>query len=309
MGSSFSLYLNEGIIKLPPKLTSSLIEYFIYWYLAFLEGSADASKSFDEDDLDMIKLAIERLAKKFDSKIPTTADIKKAMSNRSVFKNFPVEDIPLQYLEKIVKMKGEEAINELKKAHIKFAVSFKPHPKVIEGEEGVFYTKPAEIIIAIPNLPTSTEKILQLLSMFNHQEVARIINNTSGVIEHELTHAIQSMVLFLLHPKQFSNSQSTSVNKKVKGLDKYFAKDIEFSPWIKTSVREMKSIFEKSKATTVQEKKDLFSKFTYSDVLSKDVTKADNKKHERSKFFKSLKRTDLEKWKKAVKLLSTEVFK
>lgn len=304
----FTLFLNEGLIKLPPKLSQSLIEYFTYWYLAFLEGSADANKSFDEDDREMIKLAIERLAKKFNSKIPSSADIKKSMSNRAVFKNFPIEDIPVRYLEKIAKVKGQEAIEELKKAHVKFAVSFKPHPKVIEGEEGVFYTKPAEIIIAIPNLPTSTESMLQLLSSFNYQEAGRIINNTFGIIEHELTHAIQSMILFLLHPKQYSNSQSPSVNKQAKGLDKYFAKDIEFSAWLKTASREIKSIFEKNKASA-QEKKDLFAKFTYSDVLSKDVTKSDNKKFERSKFFKSLKRSDLEKWKKAVKLLSIEVFK
>lgn len=302
----FTLFLNEGLIKLPPKLSQSLIEYFTYWYLAFLEGSADANKSFDEDDREMIKLAIERLAKKFNSKIPSSADIKKSMSNRAVFKNFPIEDIPVRYLEKIAKVKGQEAIEELKKAHVKFAVSFKPHPKVIEGEEGVFYTKPAEIIIAIPNLPTSTESMLQLLSSFNYQEAGRIINNTFGIIEHELTHAIQSMILFLLHPKQYSNSQSPSVNKQAKGLDKYFAKDIEFSAWLKTASREIKSIFEKNKASA-QEKKDLFAKFTYSDVLSKDVTKSDNKKFERSKFFKSLKRSDLEKWKKAVKLLSIEV--
>lgn len=302
----FTLFLNEGLIKLPPKLSQSLIEYFTYWYLAFLEGSAEANKSFDEDDREMINLAIERLAKKFNSKAPSSADIKKSMSNRAVFKNFPIEDIPVRYLEKIAKVKGQEAIEELKKAHVKFAVSFKPHPKVTEGEEGVFYTKPAEIIIAIPNLPTSTEAMLQLLSSFNYQEAGRIINNTFGIIEHELTHAIQSMILFLLHPKQYSNSQSPSVNKQVKGLDKYFAKDIEFSAWLKTASREIKSIFEKNKADA---QKDLFAKFTYSDVLSKDVTKSDNKKFERSKFFKSLKRSDLEKWKKAVKLLSIEVFK
>lgn len=306
MTSKFNTYLNEGLIKLPPKLTDSLIGYFVYWYLAFLEGSAEASDAFDEDDRDMIQLALERLVKKFNSKTPSASDVKKTMTNRAVFKNFPVEDIPIQYLERIAKVKGSEALDELKSAHIKFSVSFKPHPKVTEGEEGVFYKKPAEIIISIPNMQISVGKMLQLLSMFNHAEAGRNINNMLGIIEHEISHVVQSMILFLIHPQQFSDLQSKSVTKRLTGHDKYLAKDIEFSPWIKTSVREIKSVFEKNKANA-QEKKDLFTKFTYGDVLSKDVSKADNKKHERSKFFKSLKRSDLEKWKKAVKLLSTEV--
>jgi hypothetical protein len=309
MGSSFNTYLNEGLIKLPPKLSQALNDYFTYWYLAFLEGTAEADKSYDEDDQDMIKLAIERLAKKHNSKIPTPADVKKSMTNRAIFKNFPVEDLPPQYLEKVAKVKGQEAIEELKKAHVKFVVAFRPHPKVTDDEEGIFYSKPAEIIISIPNMPVSADKVIHLLSLFNHAEASRSINNTLGIVEHELMHAVQSMVLFLLHRDQYSNKGSKSVN----GLrtqhakqDKYFTDDIEFSPWVKTSTRELKSIFGKQKATTDQEKKDLFAKFTYSDVLGKDVSKADNKKFERSPFFKSLKRSDPVKWKKAVKLLSQE---
>ena len=309
MGSTFSLYLTEGLIKLPPKLSQSFLEYFTYWYLAFLEGTAEADKSYDEDDHEMIKVALDRLAKKHGSKNPTPGDIKKAMTSRAVFKNFPVEDLPSQYLERVAKVKGPEAIEELKKAHVKFVVAFKPHPKVEDGEEGIFYSKPAEIIISIPNMPVNTDKILHLLSLFNHAEASRSINNTLGIVEHELMHAVQSMVLFLLHPDQYSNKGSKSVN----GLrtqhakqDKYFTDDIEFSPWVKTSTRELKSIFGKQKANTAQEKKDLLAKFTYGDVLGKDVSKADNKKFERSPFFKSLKRSDPEKWKKAVKLLSQE---
>lgn len=309
MGSSFTHYLNEGLIKLPPKLVASTIEYFIYWYLAFLEGTAEADKSLDEDDQDMIKLAIERLAKKFNSKTPTAVDIKKAMTNRAVFKNFPVEDIPPQYLEKVAKVKGPEAVEALKDAHVKFVVAFKDHPSIKDNGEAVFYTKPAEIYISIPNMPIEPKDMIELLSTFNHAEAGRAINRTIGTIEHEVMHAVQSMVLFLLHPIQYSTNTSKSAKPNLRGKDKYYAKDIEFSPWLKTSVKALENVFEKSKATTAQAKKDLFTKFTYGDVLSKDVTKADNQQHERSSFFKSLKKTDLEKWKKAVKLLSTEVLK
>jgi hypothetical protein len=313
MGSTFSLYLNEGLIKLPPKLIQSMLDYFVYWYLAYLEGSVD-KKTYDEDDLDMIKLSIERLAKKHGVSIPTSGDVQKSMKIRAVYKNFPVEDLPLQYLERVAKVKGQEAMEELKKEHVKFVVSFKEHPKVDMDKDfpqGIFYAEPAEIIISIPNIQIKVPKMLELLSQFNHSEVSRNINFTLGIVEHETTHAVQSMVLYLLHPSQYDPEKG---GKSVRGLhtgqakqEKYFTSNIEFDPLIKTSIRELKGIFGKFKATTEKDKKDLFTKYTYGDVVSKDVSKADNKDFYRSVFFKALKRSDLDKWKKAVKLLSQEV--
>jgi hypothetical protein len=313
MGSSFNLYLNEGLIKLPPKLTDSILEYFVYWYLAFLEGSAEADSSLEEDDIDMIRMALERLAKKHGSKAPTPGDIKKAMTNRAIFKNFPVEDLPQQYLERVAKVRGPEAMKKLKDAHVKFVVSFRKHPKVDmdnDFPQGIFYAEPAEIIVSIPNMPVKIPDVIHLLSTFNHAEISRSINNTMGIVEHELTHAVQSMVLWLLHEKQYdpnaSGKSAATLPKKEAKKDQYFTSDLEFAPFVKSSIRELKSIFEKNKATTEAAKKELFIKYTYSDVAEKAVNKANDKKFARSSFFKSLKRSDPDKWKKAVKLLSQE---
>ena len=321
MGSTFALYLNEGLIKLPPKLTQVMLDYFVYWYLACLEGLAedlwkkkDKNKSYEEDDLDVIKLAIERLSKKHGVKPPIAGDVQKASKNRAVFKNFPVEDFPIQYLERVAKVKGPEAMEELKKAHVKFVVSFKEHPKVDMDKDfplGIFYAEPAEIIVSIPNMPVKTPKMLELLSTFNHSEASRVINHTLGTVEHELTHAVQSMVLHLLHPSQYDPMTG---GKSIRGLrkgqakqEKYFTSALEFDPWVKSSIRELKGLFGKHKASTEKDKKEVFTRYVYGDVLSKDVSKADNKKYDRSSFFKSLKRSDPDKWKKAVKLLSQEV--
>lgn len=314
MGSSFTLYLNEGLIKLPPKLNQALLDYFIYWYLAYLEGCAEKQFKGSDEDLDMVKLAIERLAKKHASKVPTPVDIEKTMKSRSVFKNFPVEDIPPQYVERVAKVRGQDGLEELKTSRLFFNVSFKEHPRIDmdnDSPEGIFYAEPAEIIVSIPNMKVKVKDVLELLAGFNHAEASRVINRTLGVIEHELTHAIQSMVLYLLHPSQYDPEKS---GKSVRGLrkndakqDKYFTSNIEFDPFIKIAIRELKGIFGKHKATTEKEKKELFTRFTYGDVLSKDVSKADNQKYDRSPSFKSLKRSDPVKWKKAVKLLSMEV--
>jgi predicted nucleotidyltransferase len=311
---SFALYLNEGLIKLPPKLTQSMLDYFVYWYLAYLEGSAEKG-TYDDEDLDMVKLSIERLAKKHGVSPPTPGDVQKSIKTKAVFKVFPVEDLPLQYLERVAKVKGQEAMEELKKAHVKFVVSFKEHPKVDMDKDfpqGIFYAEPAEVIISIPNMQIKVPVMIELLSTFNHSEASRQINFTLGIVEHETTHAVQSMVLYLLHPSQYDPETG---GKSVRGLhtgqakkEKYFTSSIEFDPLIKTSIRELKGIFGKQSATTEKDKKDLFTKYTYGDVASKNVSKADNKDFFRSEFFKSLKRSDLDKWKKAVKLLSQEVF-
>lgn len=312
MGSTFSLYLNEGLIKLPPKLTQLMLDYFIYWYLAFLEGNANADKSYDDEDQDMIKLALERLAKKHNVPIPSQVDIKKSMTNKAVYKRFPVEDLPPQYLERVAKVKGPEAMEELKKAHVKFVVSFKKHPKIDMDEDfpqGIFYPNPPEIIISIPNIQIQVPRMLELLSRFNHTEASRNINFTLGIIEHETTHAVQSMILYLLHPSQYD---SKTDGKSVRGLrkgqakhEKYFTSNIEFDPMIKSSIRELKGLFGKYKAVSDKDKKEIFIKYTFSDVASKGISKADDVN--RSSFFKSLKRSDPDKWKKAVKLLSQEV--
>lgn len=312
MGSTFGLYLNEGLIKLPPKLTSLILEYFVFWYLAFLQGTVDADTSLEEDDLEMIELLLERIAKKHGSKVPAKADVKKAMTSRAIFKNFPVEDLPTQYLERVAKVRGPEAMKTLKDARVKFVVSFRKHPKVdMDGDfpQGIFYAEPAEIIVSIPNMPIHIDDVVHLLSTFNHAEVSRSINNTLGIVEHELTHAVQAMVLWLLHSKQYDHTEGKSASNlptEEAKKDKYFTSDLEFAPLVKSSVRELKSLFGKNKATTDQEKKELFTKFTYSDVAEKSVNSADDKKFARSPFFKSLKRSDSAKWKKAVKLLSQE---
>ena len=308
---SFALFLNEGLIKLPPKLIGDVIKYFVYWYLAFLQGTAEADSSNDEDDLDMIKLGVDRLAKKYGVKSPSDGDIKKSMTNRAIYKNFNVEDIPLTYLNRVTKIHGPEAIKELKKANVKFVVAFKSHPKIdADGDspQGIFHADPPEIIISIPNMNNQLPKTIEHLSRFNVAEAARHLDYTIGIIEHEVTHAVQSMVLYLLHPKQYDN-----VGKSAQGLDgnqakqeKYFTSQLEFDPWVKTSIKELKALFGRKKASDVASKKELFKYFTFSDVQPTEVSNVKDG-HVRSDFFKALRRSDLVKWKRAIKLIAQEV--
>lgn len=308
---SFSLFLNEGLIKLPPKLIGGVTKYFVYWYLAFLQSTAEADKSHDEDDLDMIKLGVDRLAKKYGVKPPSDADIKKSKTTRAIYKNFDVEDIPQSYLARVAEIHGPEAIDALKKANVKFVVAFKEHPKIDhDGDfpQGIFYPDPPEIIISIPNMNTRLPTVIKHLSQFNVAEAARRLDYTIGIVEHEVTHAVQSMVLYLLHPKQYDK-----VGKSAQGLDsnqakqeKYYTSQLEFDPWVKTSIKELKALFGRKKVNDVASKKELFKYFTFSDVQPTEVSNVKDD-HVRSDFFKALRRSDLVKWKRAIKLIAQEV--
>lgn len=312
---SFTLFLNEGLIKLPTKISEKMIKYFVYWYLAYVEGVAESNKDFDEDDLDMVKVCIARLAKKHNVNPPTAGDIQKTLKTRAIFKNFEMEDLPQSYVERIGKVKGQEAVEELKKHRVKFMVAFRKHPDLDMDEDrpqGIF--RPVEngddqIIISVANMPTEVDGVVNLLSQFKTEEANRVINHTIGIIEHELTHAVQSMILYQLHPDQFDNN-----GKAVRGLrkdqakkEKYHTSQVEFDPQIKGAIREINNVFAQLKAKTKEEKREIFNRYTFSDADQKNVSRKDKDKHYRSPFFKSLRRSDPDKWKKAVKLLAKEV--
>ena len=314
---SFTLFLNEGLIKLPTKVSEKMIKYFVYWYLAFAEAQAEKNDELDEDDLDMINVCISRIAKKHGVNPPSHADVIRTTKARAIFKNFEMEDLPDAYVQRVGKVRGQEAVDALKKERVKFMVAFRKHPDIDMDEDqpqGIFRPSKegqpeSHIIVSIANMPTEVGAFLKLLMQFKTEEANRVINHTIGIIEHELTHAVQSMILYQLHPGQYDAN-----GKAVRGLrkdqakkEKYHTSQVEFDPQIKGSIREIKNLFDQSKAKTKEEKREIFNRYTYSDADQKNVSRKDDKKYYRSPFFKSLRRSDPDKWKKAVKLLAQGV--
>lgn len=313
---SFSLFLNEGLIKLPAKVSESMIKYFVYWYLAYAEAQAEKNDDLDEDDIDMIKVCIDRLAKKHGVTSPSHADVIRSTKARGIFKKFEMRDLPDAYVQRVGKVNGVEAVEALKKEKVKFMVAFKKHPDLDfdnDRPQGIFHPgKDGEdslIIVSIANMPTEVEHFVQMLSQLKVEQANRVINHTIGIIEHELTHAIQSMILYQLHPNQYDSN-----GKAVRGLrkdqakkEKYFTSQVEFDPQIKGAIREIKNLFDELKAKTKEDKREIFNRYTYSDADQKNVSHKDNQKYYRSPFFKALRRSDPDKWKKAVKLLAQGV--
>lgn len=300
----FSLFLNEGLIKLPPNLTKQIVEFFVYWYLAYLKSLTIDNPAYDEDDIAVIEDSIKKLAVKYGVSNPTDSQVervKNSLAKTGVFKNFKIEDLPEHYLARLGKMKGPEAVAKAKDATAKFIIAFGKHRHISGKEFGAFIRDQLQIVISIKNMQTSPETILKWLSSFNTVAASREIDKAIGTLEHEITHLVQELIMIVLHSDQDSvEGKYSGDNKK----DSYYTSQTEFDPMVKSSIRAINSLFSKKKAKTVQEKKDILNKFTWGDTQPDKIPNEVAIEDDRSRFFRALRRSDMAKWKRAVKLLA-----
>lgn len=303
----FSTFLNEGLIKLPDRLLSDLTTYFVYWYLAYARAIANDMIDIDDEEMESIIDGVSILAKKNGTKNPSTSDINKTLTVRSVSKRFNVDDFPEPYINRVLKTNGEKVVKDVLSEPVKFVIAFKLHPKIDidDHPQGIYYPDDNSIMISIANIITPIESFIEALIKLNIRNAQAIMNHTIGVIEHELTHSIQAMILYKLHHKQYSfdGISASNLSDEDKKQDEYFTSQVEFYPSIKGAIREIESEFLKLGLKTQQEKREFFDKYTYVD------SKIDAGSIGRSNFFKSLRRSDYQNWKKAVKLLADKVLK
>lgn len=111
-----------------------------------------------------------------------------------------------------------------------------------------------------------------------------------GTLEHELTHAVQHLVLSQLHRDQFSgkDAQRGSMLMKVEG-----------PAWIKNSLKELAPLLRTAKSSS--ERRNVIHKFVGSDGLKTELGPG------RSSYFFHLKHHDPKKWKDQVKELMKEL--
>jgi hypothetical protein len=117
----------------------------------------------------------------------------------------------------------------------------------------------------------------------------------SRLAQHELTHAIQHIFLAKLDDRQIEDSYAHESEFSKSG---YLASQIEFDPWIKTCIAHIESLVDQYPDKEV-------NKFIRYYTLASNEKQIPNEK--KSVFFDNLKKVDLEKWKKACKLLSDEI--
>ena len=296
------MFLNEGLIKLPPVVLKTAISFFLEKYLAYLYHNARECDKLDETDRRVLGMGLKLIAKKHGLAPPNSQEIidGKARVSRTKIK---LKDIPDAYLKRMVKLHLETTF--IKRQSLTLTIVFNDKHKNLEGdEEGVYMDDTGEIILSIKGLGLQFKDLEKHFLAINIKEITKRIEDAIGTIEHELTHLMQHKILKFFSAKQIEGTGQNSMGRKA-DHDTYYNSQIEFDPWVKSSIRRVKSLIdqEKKKMTPRQ----VFDIFTWSDGEVLHQGTGASHIGLRSAFYKALKKKDQTKWKKAVKLLSQEV--
>jgi len=299
---TFKPFLAEGLIKLPPKIVAEATKFLLEKLLAYLSSYEEGDKL----DREVYATNLKRFAAKHDLSKPSRAEVEKAGRSKLAQTVLKLE-IPESYVSSIKRLhKGE--IHKASFA-IKYVIVFSgKHELLNPDESGAFIEKPPTLLLNINALNLAREDVAQQVYVGAFKEIERRIEYAVTTLEHELTHAVQFMVLKQLHPEQVSSSGTHGASDKGSFDEIYYTSQLEFDPQLKSSLKDFEHLVRRKGAKTKEAKRELLHKFTWSDTAKADIPDVGEKVVSgRSPFFQSLKRVDHAKWKKALKLFSTKV--
>lgn len=265
--------LLEGLIKLPPKLLSELLDFSVYWFLC-----DSVSKKQDPSIIDTLRL-------KYGIKPLESTDVG---NQRMVSKKLIIDldDIPQQYINNILKKENislQQLRSSLPKKVIEIKLYFKKPPSIPETRLAQYDSNTQTIMVNLERF------------IFSEKDVSNALSRYIGTLKHELTHAIQHIFLSRLDDHQIDDFHA---HEEGFSKSKYLASQIEFDPWIKTCIAHIEMMIEKYPDKGI-------NKFIRFYTLASNEKQVPNEKQ--SVFFDNLKKVDMEKWKKACKLLSGEI--
>lgn len=285
--SRFTIYLNEGMIKLPPRLVAEATKHFNFWALAYILAHG-LKRTSDRDEQQLILLAVKKVASQVGCKMPTKQDILKALGAKELTKRMKLgRDVPPQYLKRIKEIFGVSGQKLLADIDVNITLVFKR----LRDSRAFWSLKEEAVFVSMPGLDLGADSFRDLAN-YNAAMIGRRLHVALGVIEHELTHGVQDLVLRLIHHEQSDPNHDKTpfekpANREEKNINHHLSK-IEFDPLIKSSIRAFRTMVEKAgHKSDLAKTKELFNKFT---------TDGENR------FFAALKKHDAERWKKAVKL-------
>lgn len=297
--TQFTRFITEGLIKLPEKTKTLIVDQYLYWMLAY--SAKVALKDADEVDQMMVASVVKRLAGSLGIRVPTSADIDRA--TKTISTKIKMDDLPEDYLRRLKSSK-----NEVKEKILTFKLLFTKDRylgKDIGYAERVSDDEAIIVISALNILGDTTEDLLISPSTVMHN-----IKMGISTIEHELTHVIQYLVLGVLNKKQIDDPKAIKVAKSsaITKDDNYYLSQIEFDPMIKSAIAEIKAKLDLFKNADEQQKREIVDTYVWGNVPSSVIKKQiNNNTKKNSKFFAVLKLHDPNKWKKAVKLLYSKI--
>lgn len=285
----------EGVIQVPRVTLVKLERFFTTWFLSRLWSMTTDQKVHDH---------LTKLATDYGVTANLEATAEKAANARGAVTSFKMSDLPSSYLSKL----GPSEVEAIKSQPIKFTVALRKHPSVDfepGRPHGMYHGgETPEIAVSAYNMQLTMDQALRHLELGRVDAVRRSLNHSLGIIEHELTHAIQDLVMAKLHSKQFDQSgrSAPGLTKNQAKDDQYYTAPVEFDPHVKDSVREVKRLIAAGKSP----KQTVINRFTLSDIPADQLSKV-NVGSDRSPFFRALKRSAPDQWKKAVKLLYNQL--
>lgn len=298
----FKTFLIEGLIKLPPKIVAEANRFFLEKLLAYLSYHGD--KQGDELDQEFFAAMLKRFGTKYSLTQPTKAEAAKVGKSKVAQTMLKLE-VPESYvasLKRIHKGRFHKQTFELK-----YIIVFAGKHQLLDGDEsGAFIEDPPTMLLDIKNLGLTHEDVSQQAYIGAVKEVERRIEYALTTLEHELTHAVQFMILQQLHPMQVSGSGHRDASDKGSFSEVYYTSQREFDPQLKSALKDFEHLARRKGAKTKASKLELLRKYTWDDTPKANVPNvADERKPDRSPFFQSLKRVDQPRWKKALKLFTT----
>lgn len=264
--------ITEGLIKLPKALYAEMERFTLEVYYAHVQARIDRGFRFDEEGGDraqrILNQALAARGITLDGEL-----VHKARTQLSFMKQFRLQD----------RLYGVDL--DLK---VRLKVLFDRH-KGLGSNMGRYRDNTAFIHISPFNLHM-TGPSLRTVSAVKHS--LNKVDELLGFLEHEVTHLVQYRIL-----RQKSEQQVHDNDYDEAADDRYMTAQVEFDPLIKSSKKELLTLqrnryFDKSKTIV----RDAF--------LSVIPTPEWMRQSDVSGFFDSLKRNDVRRWRKAVKLFT-----
>lgn len=265
--------ITEGLIKLPKALYAEMERFTLEVYYAHVQARIDRGFRFDEEGGDraqrILNQALAARGVTLDGEL-----VHKARKQLSFMKQFRLQD-RLYGVDLDMKVK----LKVLLERHRGLGV----HMGQYLDRTAFIHVSPFNLHMTGPSLGT--------VSAVKHS--LNKVDELLGYLEHEVTHLVQYRILRQKSEQQVHDNDYDSDNID----DRYTTAQLEFDPLIKSAKKELLTMqrnryFDKSKTTV----RDAF--------LSVIPTPEWMRQSDVSGFFDSLKRNDVRRWRKAVKLFT-----
>jgi hypothetical protein len=268
---SFKEFLIEGLIKLPKKTTQEVFERVLANYLSYIKANADPIKQKKHLEV------VNKLATYYGVKL--SSFIKK---NFVFSVKLDVSDLPASY----------KASHDLKDLIV--VVDWEGKIGHFESEADAAWFEKQQILAFNP------DRIIETLRPYTDPaDIQFAVGKFKADLDHEMTHVVQDLVLSKHDKSQSDTNGYLDPDIDDKELRKrYYTSKIEFDPSIKSAMMEFHHDILLSKHF-----KDKAKLREAIDTFVGIKSPKGSSFFKTNELFKTLKKADHSKWKKAVKLL------